>query len=273
VDPATGVDAVKKVVAKLPKTVLDLNKAHDVCGHKGETLLCKTHKRLGVELKGALKPCEGCGCAKAKAKAASKTTTAKAAERGERLFLDTSGPFSPALNGHKFWMQVVDDFMRHGFYEFNKNKKGVGAFVRKIIVKLRAMGMTTEHLRCDNAGVHLKEVLGLCEEFAMVLELTAPDTPQQNGVVEHRFVVLKQQTLAMMIAADLVKKIREILWCILWSCEAVNCANDLENIFASAVGGMFPAEMMTAAMSKLNPMLQPFGRIGHVTIRKKFKSA
>jgi hypothetical protein len=45
------------------------------------------------------------------------------------------------------------------------------------------------------------------------LELTAPDAPQQNFAVDHRFVVLKQQALAMMmIAADLVKKIREILW-------------------------------------------------------------
>jgi hypothetical protein len=46
------------------------------------------------------------------------------------------------------------------------------------------MGMTTEHRRCDNAGEHLEQMLALCEEFAMVLELTAPDAPQQNGVVE-----------------------------------------------------------------------------------------
>jgi hypothetical protein len=197
----------------------------------------------------------------------SKTTTTKATEPGERLFLDASGPFTPALNGYKFWIQVVDDFTRHGFCEFNKNKKGMGAFIRKIIVKLRALGMTAKHLRCDNAGEHLDQMLALCEEFAMVLELTAPDAPQQNGVVERRFVVLKQRALAMMITADLAKKTREILWC-----EAVNCANDLENISASTVRVIFPAEMMTGAVSKLYPMLQPFGRIGYVTIRRKFKA-
>jgi hypothetical protein len=94
------------------------------------------------------------------------------------------------------------------------------------------MGMETEHLCCDNAGEHLKEMLALCEEFAMDLELTAPDVPQQNGVVERRFVVLKQRALATMIAADLLKKIWEILWC-----EAVSCANDLENASASTVRG------------------------------------
>jgi hypothetical protein len=131
----TGIDAVKKVVEKMPETV-DLNEAHDVCGHKGESLLRKTHKRLGVKLTGALKPCEGCGHTKARAKAVSKTATTKAAEPGERLFLNTSGPFTPALNGHKHWMRVADDFTRHGFCEFSKNKKGVGMFIRKIIVKL-----------------------------------------------------------------------------------------------------------------------------------------
>jgi hypothetical protein len=108
----------------------------DVCGHEGETLLPKTHKRLGVKLTDALKPCKGCGCTKARAKAVSKTTATKTAQLGERLFLDASGPFSLALDGHKFWTQVVDDFTLHGFCEFNENKKGVGAFVRKIIVKL-----------------------------------------------------------------------------------------------------------------------------------------
>jgi hypothetical protein len=72
------------------------------------------------------------------------------------------------------------------------NKKGMGMFIRKIIVKLRAMGMTTKHLHCDNAGENLEQMLALCEEFAMVLELTAPDSSQQNGVVERRFVVWKQ---------------------------------------------------------------------------------
>jgi hypothetical protein len=252
----------------MPKTV-DVNDAHDVCGHKGEALSRKTCKRLGVELTGTLKPCEGCDFAKAKAKAVSKTTAAKAVKPGERLFLDASGPFSPALNGHTHWIQVVNDFNRHGFCDFNENKKGVGAFVRKSIVKLQALGMETKHLRCDDAGEHLKDMLALCEEFAMVLELTAPDAPpQQNGVVERRFVVLKQRALAMMTAADLVKKIRELLWC-----EAVSCANDLENISASAVRKIFPAEMMTGALSKLYPALQPFGRIGYFTIRKKFKAA
>jgi hypothetical protein len=76
----------------MPKS-LDINDAHDVCAHKGEALLKKTYKRLGVALTGTLTPCEGCGYANAKVKAVSKTTTVKATKPGERLFLDTTGPF------------------------------------------------------------------------------------------------------------------------------------------------------------------------------------
>jgi hypothetical protein len=71
----------------------------------------------------------------------------------------------------------------------------------------------------------------------------------------------------MMTVADITKQMREIMWC-----KAADCANDLENISASTVRGIFPVEMMTGTMSKLFPMLQPFGRIGYVMIRKKFKS-
>jgi hypothetical protein len=208
-NPAT-VEQKPTVLPKMP-TKLDINEAHDILGHKGEALLRKTYNHLDVTLAGALKPCEGCGFAKAKAKAVSKTTSAKATKPGERLFLDTSGPFSPTLNGYKYWIQVVDDFTRYGFCEFNKNKKGMGAFIRKLIEKLRAMGMETKYLRCDNAGEHMKDMLALCDEFAMVLELTAPDTPQMNGVVERRFVILKQRALAMMVSADPVKTIQEKL--------------------------------------------------------------
>jgi hypothetical protein len=261
-----AVEQKPTVLPKMP-TKMDINKAHDVLGHNGEALLRKTCNRLDVTLTGALKPCEGCGFAKAKAKAASKTASAQATKPGERLFLDTSGPFSLTLNGHKCWIQMVDNFTRCGFCEFNKNKKGMDAFIRKLIEKVRAMGMETKCLRCDDAGEHMKDMLALCDEHAMVLELTAPDTPQMNGVVERQFVILKQRALAMIASADLIKPVREKLWC-----EAVDCANDLENHSASAVRGLFPGEMMTGKLSKLFPMLQPFGRIAHVTVRKKFKA-
>jgi hypothetical protein len=73
-DPETGINEMKTATVKMTKNV-DINDAHDVCGHKGEALLRKTNKHIGVELTATLKPCAGYGYAKAKAKAGSKTTS------------------------------------------------------------------------------------------------------------------------------------------------------------------------------------------------------
>jgi hypothetical protein len=48
----------------------------------------------------------------------------------------------------------------------------------------------------------------------------------------------------------------------------LGCANDLENI--SNTVRAVSNEMMTGAISKFR--LQPFGRIGYVPIRQKFKA-
>jgi hypothetical protein len=109
VNDGTRPDKMKPASIKMPKTI-DINEAHDMCGHKGEPLLRKTYKRLGDELTGKLRSCKGCCFAKAKAKLVSKTALTKATKPGERLFLDTTGLFSPTLNGHKFWIQVMDGF-------------------------------------------------------------------------------------------------------------------------------------------------------------------
>ena len=45
-------DAITPItVAKMPKT-MDINDAHNACGHKGELLLKKTYKAIGVTLTG-----------------------------------------------------------------------------------------------------------------------------------------------------------------------------------------------------------------------------
>jgi hypothetical protein len=82
VDSETGINKSATNIVKMPKTV-DINHAHDVCGHKEEALLRKTFKQLGVKLTGDMKPCEGCGYSKAKAKVISKTSSVKASKPGE----------------------------------------------------------------------------------------------------------------------------------------------------------------------------------------------
>ena len=51
----------------------------------------------GFHLTGSLRPCNACGIAKASQTRISKSTKIKATMPGERLFMDTTGPFSECL--------------------------------------------------------------------------------------------------------------------------------------------------------------------------------
>ena len=83
--------------------------AHEKWGHQGYALLNRSAKFHGVKLQGQLKICAGCGTFKTKAKAISKTTSVQAKEPGERIFIDTTGPFPKSKGGHKYCMVAVDD--------------------------------------------------------------------------------------------------------------------------------------------------------------------
>jgi hypothetical protein len=98
-------------------------------------------------------------------------------------------------------------------------------FVEAIILKLKGQGMPVKYLCCDNAGENARPLKALCELHRVIIECMAPDTPQQNGVVERRITVLNQRANVMMMAANLNNEGRNVLWA-----EAVNTANTLENI-------------------------------------------
>jgi hypothetical protein len=73
---------------------VEIKDAHDVCRLKGEALLGKTCKHLEVYLTGTLKPCEGNSYVKVKPSWCHRPFQLKP---GERLFLDTTGTFSPTF--------------------------------------------------------------------------------------------------------------------------------------------------------------------------------
>ena len=81
--------------------------------HMGEQLLFITYNALGVMLTGTLKVCDGCAQSKAKECAVRKDTYTRLLQLGERIFVDTTGPFPEILIGNWHWIGVVDDYSRH----------------------------------------------------------------------------------------------------------------------------------------------------------------
>jgi hypothetical protein len=134
-------------------TTIDINEAHDKMGHTGEVLIKKTLKTVGCKVTGTLASCEGCAFAKAKQRAVSKTTSMRAIEPGQRVFLDMSGSFEATTLGNKYMIQVVDDFSRFGLVAFCKKRNYMPKWAREeCFMKFKNMGYKIEYLRCDNAG-------------------------------------------------------------------------------------------------------------------------
>ena len=81
-------------------------------------------------------------------------------------------------------------------------------------------------ITCDNAGENkFLERESDKNELGIIVEYTAPGTPQQNGVVESAFVTVMGRARAMMNLAGFTTAMRQQLWC-----EAAQTATLLDNI-------------------------------------------
>ena len=97
-------------VVKKKKLTMDVNEAHDMFNHLGPEALRKTCRNLGIKLTGTFQACPGCMYAKAKQKNVSKSSKARATTSGERLFIDTSGPYPRSMGENSYWLKVVGTF-------------------------------------------------------------------------------------------------------------------------------------------------------------------
>ena len=250
----------KKFVRKM-----DINVAHGYC-HSCESVLRKNYAREGIELVGELRACEGCNLAKGKAKNINKSSTKIATMIGERIYVDTSGPFEVSSGGSRYWFEAVDEFSRYGWCGFAKTKDEIDGFYEDVCKWFDNKGIKMKYLRCDNAGENIKQLKNVANKYGIEMEYTAPNTPQFNGIVERRFAVLTEKAKAMMTAAKLTSGARKLLWA-----EAVNTANYVYNIMIPAKRDKSPYLLMWGKESPRFRRLVEFGRIGYVAVRTKIK--
>jgi transposase InsO family protein len=246
---------------KEKKKEIDINDAHELYGHVSNGVLKPLLTTRGYVVVNTKKRCEACAFAKARAKGVSKTTSMKAHEKGERLFLDISGPYKMSLKGSKYWLLVVDDKTRKAWSFFIQNKSEAKKATEMLLQLLKGAKVVTKYIRCDNAGENVKGIKELCNTYGIQIELTPPNSPQFNGVVERKFVTLRDRAQAMMLGARMDEDHQGRLWA-----EAVYTANRLHNAVPNRAG-LAPDELWYGKPPKLLDNLVQFGRIGYVTIR------
>ena len=190
---------------------MNITAAHQKWGHLGMKELRSTAAHYNIKLTGNLRFCDGCARAKARRKKIGKDTQQVASKPGQRLFLDTAGPFEASTGGSRYWVKVVDDMSHKGWDFFLKKKSDVPLNAKRLIILLKQKGYQVEYLRCDNAGEH-QELTKIAEKHGFALERTGANTLQLNGVVERRFVTDFDLALAAMNTGSLTKAQRRQLW-------------------------------------------------------------
>jgi transposase InsO family protein len=100
---------------------------------------------------------------------------------------DLCGPITPATHGGKhYFLLLVDDFSRYMWVTLLQSKDEAFDAIKKVHKAAELeKSLKLKALRTDRGGeFNSQEFAEYCEQHGIKHFLTAPYTPQQNGVVE-----------------------------------------------------------------------------------------
>src|SRR3954471_3385560 len=124
---------------------------------------------------------------------------------------DVCGPFpEPSLGGNRYFVSFVDEFTRMTWVTLIKSKNEVFTEFQKFKVKAeKQSGQKIKILRTDGGGEYNStEFQKFCDDNGIEHEVTAPYTPQHNGLAERRNRTLLDMTRSMLKE----KKLPHNLW-------------------------------------------------------------
>nr|GEW85952.1 zinc finger, CCHC-type [Tanacetum cinerariifolium] len=116
-------------------------------------------------------------------------TNTKSSEPLNLVFGDLCGPISPETeSGKKYMFLLVDDCTRYMWTYFLKSKDEAFATFKEFKLKVEnEVGKKLKSFRTDRGGEFTsREFIRYCKENGILKQLTAPYSPQQNGIVERR---------------------------------------------------------------------------------------
>ena len=242
----------------------ETNRWHERLGHiNSETIRNMMLKELALGLpKGFIekKVCGSCLLGKHARQTFPKATSYRATKVLELLHGDLCGPTTPMTHGgNRYIFVVVDDHTRYMWSMLLKQKSD--AFCK--FKRLRSLvesetGEKIQTFRTDRGGEFVNHDFdSYCDGAGIRRHLTAPYTPQQNGVVERR-----NRTL-MEMARSLLKHMSMPNY--LWG-EAIRHATYLINrVSTRALNDQTPYEMLRSKKPNIS-QIRVFGCIGYAKI-------
>nr|KYP45621.1 Retrovirus-related Pol polyprotein from transposon TNT 1-94 [Cajanus cajan] len=200
----------EQVVFSLKENVTEI--WHKRLGHyHHQGLLQMSEKGLALDipvLEDQTSNCKACQFGKQNRKTFSKTAW-RASRKLQLIHTDVAGPQrTPSLKGNLYYVLFIDDFTRICWIFFFKNKSEVAGIFWKFKAKVEnEIGFKIQILRSDNGTEYTsKKFNQFCEDSGIEHQLTAPYTPQQNGVSERRNRYILEMTRCMLYEKNLPKE-------------------------------------------------------------------
>ena len=152
-----------------------------------------------------------------------------------------------------------------------RKKSDLSGKVIPFIKNQRALGHDIQFIRMDNGTENLTfKERAENDGMGLIFEITAPNTPQQNGIVERAFPYLIGKVRAMMEGAGFNNKMKGLLWA-----ECVNLVTKLDNVTPTERDGKTTCSYMQFFNTDKKPPwmnnMKTFGQIAFIANRKKIK--
>lgn len=202
--------------------------------------------------------CDGCMIGKQRRHSFPAAASWRATERLQLVHADLCGPINPATYGGKrYFLLMVDDYSRYMWIVLLRSKDEAFDAVKRVQAVAEAeCELKLKAIRTDRGGEFTSnDFSSYCDSKGIKHYLTAPYSPQQNGVAECR-----NQTVVGM-ARSLLKSMG--VPARLWG-EAVATAVYLQNRSPTkSVAGVTPYEAWHLKKPSVHH-LRTFGCVGHV---------
>ena len=174
------------------------------------------------------------------------------------MYLDISSMRKPSMGGRQHWVMLVEEATKYKKSFFLKKKNEQVEPIIDWIKDLKARRkIQVKIIRCDNGGENkFLERESDKNELGIIFEYTAPETPQQNGVVERALVAVMVRTRSMMNHAGFTMAKKQQLWC-----EAAQTATMLVSILVQERAKSPPFAQFFGVNAKYAKHLRVFGKM------------
>lgn len=146
-------------------------------------------------------PCVACTFGKQHRTKISTAPRKRATNILDLVHTDVCGPMrTPSIDGNRYFVTFIDDATNYCVISFIKQKSEVlGKFQAFVAMMANQTGKCVRAVRCDQGGEYTShDWKHYCATKGIVMEYTAPHTPEHNGVAERRNLTLANSARCMM---------------------------------------------------------------------------